>query len=242
MRFIALLGLAALPLFCAAAEPGSAGSADTPAADLLPLKPFVASYDVKRGGSVIGQSTMTLSQSGGEWHLVTETRGTAGMARLLGLDVREESTFRSGAGGPLESTAYQYRQDATLKSKQRSIAFDASAKEIRVTDKKDLFRYAWQPGTIDRQVVVVALGRQQNAASATFIVAGKDAAENQRFERRETRALDVPAGQFQAVRFERTDKPGKGSSWYATGTLAPLQVEQMQKDGDAIVMELRQLR
>ena len=72
-------------------------------------------------------------------------------------------------------------------------------------------------------------------------VAGKNGAENQRYSRRENTALNLPAGQFQATRFERTDKPGKGSSWYAESSIAPLQVEQQQKDGDAIVMELKSL-
>jgi hypothetical protein len=73
-------------------------------------------------------------------------------------------------------------------------------------------------------------------------VASKNAAEDQRYTRRETSALKLPAGQFQATRFERTDKPGKGSSWYAESSLAPLQVEQQQKDGEAIVMALKSLQ
>lgn len=236
MRIAALLGLAALPLLATAAEP----VAPPPA---FALKPFTASYDVKRGDKVIGQSTMSLRQDGDrQWTLVTETRGTAGMAKLFGLDVREESKFRVAADGQLESIDYQYRQDATLKSRQRSIAFDWNAGEARVTDKKELFRYALQPGSIDRQVVVVALGQRQAQASVALNVAAKDAVEAQRYERRETRNLSLPAGNFQATRLQRTDKADKGSSWYAASSIAPLQMEQIQKDGENIVMLLRSIQ
>lgn len=242
MRIVALLGLAALPLLSSAIElnPGGIGTSALP---VQGLKPFSASYDVKRGGKVIGQSTMTLHQDGdNQWSLVTQTKGTAGMAKLFGLDVREESKFRVAEDGSLESTDYRYRQDATLKSKQRSIVFDAKAREVRVTDKDELFRYPLQPAMIDRQLVVVALGRIQWQTDHQLLVAGKDAAENQRFERRETSNLALPAGNFQAIRFERVDKPGKGSTWYASGGLAPLQVEQIQKDGENIVLLLRELK
>ncbi|TDR45810.1 uncharacterized protein DUF3108 [Tahibacter aquaticus] len=242
MRILALLGLAALPLLSSAVELNPPGIAD-PAVRADTLQPFSASYDVKRGDKVIGQSTMTLRRDGdNQWSLVTETKGTAGMARLLGLDVREESKFRVGSDGRLESTDYRYRQDATLKSKQRSIVFDTQAREVRVTDKDQLFRYALQPAMIDRQVVVVALGRDRAQASQQLVVANKDAAENQRYERRETSNLALPAGNFRAIRFERSDKPGKSSTWYAADRIAPLQVEQAQKDGENIVMLLRELK
>lgn len=241
MRFIALLAFCASSLSATAAPPDSAGRG---APLHQPLKPFVATYDVKRGGKVIGEATMTLSRGAANgWTLVTETRGTAGMAKLLGLDVREESHFTDVGGTALQSIDYRYRQDAALKSKQRRIEFDWTANEARVTDKGELFRYVLQPGTVDRHLVVLALARQQEAEPPLPVpVASKDAVERQVFERRESKTLHTPAGEFPATRYERTDKPGKGHSWYTAQLLAPLQVEQVQKDGNNIVMELKAIR
>jgi hypothetical protein len=239
MRLAVLLGLAALPVFAAAVELNPTGSHEPV---YTPLKPFAATYEVQRGGKTIGEATMTLKSDGGDdWTLITQTRGTAGMARLLGLDVREESHFAANGQQPLQSTAYSYQQDATLKSRQRRIEFDWTAREARVTDKGELFRYSLQPYSIDRHAVVVALGRAQTLDRNTLHIASKDAVEEQRYERRETQPLDLPAGRFEATRFERTDKPGKGSSWYTPNLLAPLQVEQTQKDGASIVMRLRKV-
>lgn len=238
MRLYTLLAVCALPALAAAVEPGPDDAHPT----AMPLKPFVATYEVKRGGKSIGEATMTLSQTDTrQWSLITETRGTAGMARLLGLDVREESRF-TDAGAALQGDDYRYRQDATIKSRQRSIAFDWNANEARVTEKDEVFRYAIRPGTIDRHVVVIALGRAQQLPEVALTVANKESAEAQRFVRRESTTMNLPAGQFAAMRFERVDKPGKGSSWYAPQLLAPLKVEQLQKDGNAIVMELKAVR
>ncbi|MBL8300174.1 MAG: DUF3108 domain-containing protein [Rhodanobacteraceae bacterium] len=235
MRLLALLALLA-------AQPAAADPVATTPPAMRELKPFVATYDVQRGGKTIGEATMTLSRGdASQWTLTTETRGTAGMARLLGLDVREESRFIVTGDGSLQSQDYRYRQDATLKSKQRSIEFDWASNEARVTDKGELFRYVLRPATIDRHLVVLALGRQQSA-TGEFQVASKEAIETQRFEQRESKPLHLRAGEFPATRFERTDKPGKGSSWYTPQLLAPLQVEQVQKDGNNIVMELKAIR
>jgi hypothetical protein len=244
MRFIVLLASCVFPLLASAVKLNESGIEPGLILPLKPLKPFVATYDVKRGGKVIGEATMTLSRAGDkEWTLVTETRGTAGMAKLLGLDVREESRFTDINAYAMQSVDYRYKQDATLKSKQRHIEFDWSANEARVTDKDELFRYAMNPGALDRQLVVLALARTTtHEPSLTLSVAGKESVEQQVFERRENRPFSTPAGEFSAVRFERTDKPGKGSSWHAAQTLAPLQIEQVQKDGNNIVMELRKLR
>jgi hypothetical protein len=240
MRFRTLLALLVFPLLAGAVDLKPEG---IPQPQPLELKPFVATYDVRRGEKIIGESTMTLSKAdGNRWTLVTETHGTAGMARLLGLDVREESHFNSPDNASLQSIDYRYRQDATLKSKQRHIEFDWGSKEARVTDKDELFRYALQPFTIDRHLVVLALASSQHLAARDLRVANKDAVEQQRFERRESKTLNLRAGEYPATRYERTDKPGKGSSWYTPTLPAPLQVEQLQKDGNNIVMELKAFR
>src|SRR4051812_23579069 len=68
----------------------------TPAAD---LKPTRAVYAVSRDGKTVGDATYSLSSNpDGSWTLQSETKGSAGMARLVGLDVHEQSTFRRDNG------------------------------------------------------------------------------------------------------------------------------------------------
>ena len=206
------------------------------------LQPMSATYSVARDGKPIGDANYTLvANPDGTWTLRSQTHGSAGMAKLLGLDVREESTFRWSDGRP-QGLHYDYKQDAAIKSKRREIDFDWNANEARVRDNGKNFAYAIPRGTIDRSTVAVALGQAvaAGAREAMLPVAAKDHVEQQTFAARGEEKINVPAGSFDAVRVERTDAAGKARSWYApTVTTLPIRVEQTQGDGSMIVMELR---
>lgn len=203
------------------------------------LKSERATYTVSRDGKAIGTATYALSPNAdGTWTLRSETRGTNGVARLLGLEVREESVF-SLRGGVLQGLRYDYSQDAMIKHRKRRIDFDWQARQIRVRDNGKQFRYAAQPGAIDRSAVAVALGLAlaDGATSATLPVAVRDRVEMQQYTVRGDGAIDLPGGRFKSIEIDRTDAPGKVmKSWYAQGLL-PVRVEQPQHDGSVIVME-----
>lgn len=210
------------------------------AAELAPQR---AVYSVQRNGKAIGDATYTLASNGdGSWTLQSVTTGSAGMAKLVGLDVHERSTFRWRDGKP-EGVRYDYKQDAVIKHKQRSIEFDWHARRAHVRDNGKEFSYPIEPGTIDRSTVAVELGMllAGGAHEAALSVAQKDHLEQQRFAAQATERIRVAAGTFDAIRVERTDASGKARSWYAPDvTTLPLRVEQVQGDGSTIVMELRQ--
>jgi hypothetical protein len=219
-------------------------------AALLPLaaiaapKPFAATYHVSRNGKPVGETTMTLLDRGdGTWTLTSQTKGTAGMARMLGLDVKEESNFRWKDGKP-EGVAYDFRQDATFKSKERHTDFDWKGGEVRVVDNKEQFRYAIRPGTMDRHSVGVALVQTLagEAKETTLVVATKDHLEDQRFTVAATEDVSVPAGKYAAKRIDRVDVANKGRSWIAADVPAPVKVEQVQGDGATVVMELAAIK
>jgi hypothetical protein len=98
------------------------------------LQPMSATYSVMRDGKTIGDANYSLAANAdGTWTLHSQTRGSAGMARLLGLDVREESTFRWTDGKP-QGLHYDYKQDAAIKSKRREIDFDWNSRQAHVRD------------------------------------------------------------------------------------------------------------
>lgn len=203
------------------------------------LKPEQATYTVSRDGKAIGTATYSLAANAdGSWTLHSQTRGTSGMAKLLGLDVREDSTFTL-RDGKLQGLRYNYEQDAAIKHKQRSVDFDAKARQVNVRDNGKDFRYALVDGAIDRSAVAVALGLAlaDGAISVTLPVAVRDRVEMQQYAVQGKTSIAVPAGKFDATEIDRTDAPGKVmKSWYAEGFL-PVRVEQPQHDGAAIVME-----
>jgi hypothetical protein len=207
------------------------------------LRPMSATYSVVRDGKAVGDALYTLvANQDGSWTLRSVTKGSAGMARLVGLDVREESTFRWLDGRP-QGLHYDYKQDAAVKHKQREIDFDWHAQQAHVRDNGKNFVYEIQSGTIDRSTVAIALGLALAAGAhdTTLPVAAKDHVEQQRYQSHGEEKIDVPAGSFQAIRVDRTDAAGKARSWYAPSvSTLPLRIEQIQGDGSTIVMELKQ--
>lgn len=203
------------------------------------LKPEQATYVVSRDGKAIGTAMYSLAANAdGSWTLHSQTRGTSGMAKLLGLDVREDSTFTL-RNGKLQGLRYDYRQDAAIKHKLRSVDFDTSTMQVHVRDNGKDFRYPLVDGAIDRSAVAVALGLALGAGetSVTLPVAVRDRIETQQFSAHGKAPIDVPAGKFDATQIDRTDTPGKVmKSWYAEGLL-PVRVEQPQHDGKTIVLE-----
>lgn len=226
MRFV----IFAFALLCASTAP---------AAELQPLR---ADYTVSRDGNAIGTSTSTLTRNpDGSWTLRSETHGTGGMAKLLGLDVREDSTFTLRDGKP-QGLRYHYEQNAAIKHKRRSVDFDWNENRAQVRDNGKHFDYAIAPNTIDRSVVAVALGMALagGAQSMQVPVAVKDRVENQDFAIAGNAVLTLPQGRYDSIEVDRTDAPGKIKSWYALplGVL-PVRVEQKQHDGSVMVMELK---
>lgn len=215
----------------------------TAAAGAAPA-PFQLQYVVSRDGKVIGTSQVRLDAAdAGTWTLLTETHGTNGMARLLGLEVREQSRLR-WRDGRAEGLSYDYRQDAAIKHKQRHAEFDWGAGEVRVSEGSKAYRYAVEAGTLDRHSVALALGEALAAGrrEAQLAVAVKDHVEQQRYRVAAEEDLRLPAGRYRALKVERTDAPGKIVSWYDPAVAPmPLRLEQTQGDGSVIVMELQRV-
>src|SRR5258705_4586254 len=111
------------------------------ATDAAPLAPFQADYEVLRNGKELGRATLTLrAADDGTWEFSSQTKGTKGMASLLGVDVVEKSTFRWHDGQP-EGLRYSYSQEAAVKSRQRTTDFDWQTHEAQNPHGQN----AWTP-------------------------------------------------------------------------------------------------
>lgn len=210
------------------------------------IKPFHAEYATLRNGSELGRTTLDLNDNGdGSWTFRSETRGTSGMAKIVGVHIVETSRFRWKNGHP-EALAYDYKQDAAFKQHVRHADFDWKAGEVRVTEGNGDFRYAIAPGIIDRQAVTLALARDlmRGATAFDYKVAVKDRIENMRYARGANETLKVPAGEFKTVLMQREGELGGdhkrvARSWFteSLGWL-PVQIEQTEKKGDTVTLKL----
>lgn len=234
MRLFRLLHAAVWLLACV----GPAGAAEPP-----PLQPFQADYQVLRNGKELGHATLTLREAGnGTWEFMNQTKGTKGMASLLGLDVLEKSTFRWHDGLP-EGLQYRYSQQAAIKSKQRSIDFDWNAKQARIREGSKESVAELHVSAMDRSLVTLALMARLKAGSSdlAFSVVDKEQATGQRYTQGANEHLSLPAGSVDAVRVERQREDSKRTtiSWFAPQrNWLPVQIEQVEKNGETITMRL----
>jgi hypothetical protein len=214
-----------------------------PAAGVAPLAPFQADYEVLRNGKELGRATLTLHPAGdGTWEFSNQTKGTKGMASLLGVDVVEKSTFRWRDGQP-EGLHYSYSQEAAVKSRQRSTEFDWQTHEAQSRDGKNAWTAPLQGSAMDRNLVTVALMAElkSGAHDLTFHVVDKDKVAEQRYTQSAHETLSLPAGNIDAVRVERQrdDNSRTTTSWFAPQrNWLPVQIEQVEKNGETITMRL----
>ncbi|MEO6969050.1 MAG: DUF3108 domain-containing protein [Rhodanobacteraceae bacterium] len=202
-----------------------------------PPPAFTAHYQLLQNGSPIGEAAMTLAPSGNrEWTFTTQSRGTAGMAALLGADVRETSRFRWKGALP-EGLSYDYSLDAAIKHKERHVRFDWATNSISVDDKGEQ-RYPAQPGAIERHTIALAIAAGLDAGQSTFAfpVAVRDRIETQHFAVQGKGTIKVPAGSYAATHVVRTDGGGF-DAWFVPDKL-PVPVQVSQRDGGDFTLKL----
>ncbi|GAP66479.1 hypothetical protein MBSD_n1787 [Mizugakiibacter sediminis] len=208
-----------------------AGAAATAAA--APLPAFTARYQVERDGAAIGEATMSLRSDGdGRWIYRTETRGTDGLAALLGLSALEISTLQWGPDGRPQSLDYRYEQQGGFKQRSRTAHFDWQAGRIAVREGKGRWDYAAAPGAVDRHAATLAVAAALRAGAKQIAVpvAVKDRIEVQHFAVTGSEPVQVPAGRFTAERVERRDDGKTVHSWYVPQRF-PVPVEIAGDDG-----------
>ncbi|WP_132144411.1 DUF3108 domain-containing protein [Luteibacter rhizovicinus] len=208
------------------------------AADTVP-KAFTATYQVLKDGEPLGEATVTLkATSGGQFEYANSTKGTSGLAAMLGANVDEVSHFRWSSLVP-EAVSYDYSMTASIKSKQRHLKVDWNSKQVSVDDNGKSFGYAATPGMVERNTLPLALGVALRAGHQQIAlpVAVKQEVENQQFKVSGKEKVQVPAGSFDAVRIDRVDADRGFNAWYVPAKF-PVPVKLAQKDGGNLTMQL----
>ncbi|MGH8125833.1 MAG: DUF3108 domain-containing protein [Rhodanobacteraceae bacterium] len=204
-----------------------------------PVPAFTAHYRLLKDGSRIGSATLTLVRNdNGTWVLTTRSKGTAGLASLLGASIEETSTFQ-WVGDLPQGISYDYTLKSALKDKHRSVRFDWNTHTIEVNDH-GMHRFATQPGALERHTVPLALaaGLANGQARFTLPVAVRDRVEMQHYVAHGRQSVGVPAGTFDAVRVSRTDGDDGFEAWFAPTKLpAPVKIEQRGKSNFSLELE-----
>lgn len=200
---------------------------------------FTATYQVLKDGSPLGQATVSLKPvANGEWEYSKHMHGTSGLAAVLGANLDETSRFRWKADVP-EAISYDYHLDA-FKTKQRHLAVDWAKHQVTVDEGKGALSYPAAPGMVERNTTALAIGvaLQDGKQQVSLPVAVRQEVQTQQFKVAGKEKVSVPAGQFTAVRVDRTDADRGFSAWYVPDRY-PLPVKLSQHDGGDFTMELQ---
>lgn len=218
-----------------------------PTTALADLRPFTARYEVLRGGEAAGDAEVTLAREGDDWVLETRTRGTAGMAALVGLEVDERSRFALVEGLP-EARSYRYRQRAALRSRERSVEVDPASNRIVSTDRDRRYELAYRPGVLDRHLVALALGQhllRGERGPFELQVADREKLGPQRYRIESETRITVPEGEHEAVELLRLRDAGSDRStryWLDRERGITLRMEQTERRGERLELRLTAYR
>lgn len=214
-----------------------------------PPKPFSAEYELRRNDQVLGVGQITLrALPGGQFELVTRSRGTQGLAAMAGLDRQERSLLR-WTGSHLEVVEASMRQKAAFKTREESLRLDPASRTITSRYKGGESRYAAAPGVIDGHgltaALMVALADGQRG-TLRFNAAERREVEPQSYRVAAPVRLRTAIGTERALRVERIRTDGSGrvtKLWFARerGWL-PLRIKQYERDGETIDMRITAIR
>lgn len=208
------------------------------AATAPPLPAFSARYQLLRNGSPIGEATLTLRSSGDSWTFTTVSKGTAGLAGLLGAATHETSVFH-WVGGLPQCDSYDFTLTTAVKQLHRSMHCDWHQHTI-VVDDKGTHTFAAKPGTLERHTVPLALaaGLANGKKQFDLPVAVRDRVEDQHYAAQGKATVQVPAGSFDAIRVGRTDGGDTFEAWFAPAKLpVPIKIDQRGKGGFSLELE-----
>jgi hypothetical protein len=216
--------------------------AGTTVAAESPVQPFHADYTVSRNGKEMGKATLDLRNTGNDWEFLSQTHGTSGMAAMLGVDIQEKSTFAWKANKP-ECLTYSYSQKA-LKERTTSITCDWNAKSASVDDNGKSANVALASPAMDRHLVALALMADLKAGSSAlnYPVIDKDQIADQHYVQSGHELISIGSSNVDAIKVARdrgADSKRQTTYWFAPqrGWL-PVQIEQVEKNGETITMRL----
>lgn len=225
-----------VPLILACLLPLVAGAASTPS-----LTAFSATYKVLRKGSPLGTSTLDLQKNDdGTWTYSSSLEAESGLAAMLGGSIKESSRFRL-EDGHVQALSYDYQLHSSFKSRERHMDVDWKTDTVTVDGSKGSHHFKTKPGLVERHLLVLALARAvtNGQTDIALPVAGEKRIKKQTYTVSGHESLDVPLGQIDTVRVERTHDDKGYQVWFAPERFGNAPVKLSQESGGDITLLLK---
>ncbi|MDZ4350111.1 MAG: DUF3108 domain-containing protein [Xanthomonadaceae bacterium] len=196
------------------------------------FEPFKATYEVWVNGKRQGLSIMTLSRNGdGLWRYDIKMEGTQGMARFLGAEVDQTTTFEMHDGRPRPITATSFSK-VMLKTIERSGHYDWQAGEARWEGDLKAHRLgpvSLSPGDLNSGLINLALAQDVQARPRLgevidYRLVDEGRVRDYQYRIESTEMISVGETEHSALRVARGNDERRQIAWIVAGLQLPARV------------------
>ena len=202
-----VLGLCLAVVVVALSTASSSDSISVLAVDAANPVPFVAEYDVRANGLIVGTSTVSLSGEAGGTYLLTQKSTSRGLGALLAQRTRTETSRWRLVGGRIQALEYRSRLAGGDDEENAHLLFDWSHGRARNVVGGEHWEVELTPGMVDPLLMQMALaidlaGGQERLA---YRVPRQGRIKTYVFARAGEETIVLEAGSFRTQKLVRAD-------------------------------------
>ncbi len=200
-------------------------------ADILPIPPFKAIYEISKSGMTIGKAERRLYQKDGMWQFESISR-TTGFAAFFIKDVVLERSSTLYEKGKLIPQSYLYQREGGKREKEVHIKFDWQQQRVINSINQDPWVMEIPEGTMDKFLyqlqMMLDLPNQQQPLHYQIADGGK--LKEYDIEIIGEERLETPIGDYQTLVLQRTDDERSTTMWCAEALhYLPLKITHQKK-------------
>jgi hypothetical protein len=195
-KLLALLPLCLLPALCLAQRPAD----------------FHAKLELSRNDKLMGEMTFTLASTDERWTMSSDTKGSKGLAKFLGL--KENSTGEGDWDGSAPRPLRYERNVRTIMGMQWTADFDWENGVVHTVYPDGESRLELEPGVLDESAIglVVRAGLAQGEDEWHLRLVDEDEIEDAHFRTRSVESVQTALGCMKVHIVEKVR--GEGSTRY----------------------------
>ena len=212
------------------------------------LDPYSAEFELYRGGTTLGDATLSLEQTSEHCFVHSYTAKPSWLFRWATGKVTERSEFCELESGHLQPKFFRYHRSG-IGADDENFSLDFDAEKRLVTDDKGVER-EWPEGAVDRLMVQLEALRmvygmplpiQERRLNVTVV--NDDDIKEYTLAVTGEETIKVPAGEFKTIRVERINDPKKTTRFWVAPELdyRLIKVEQQRKDDPVVGFALKSL-
>jgi hypothetical protein len=206
---------------------------------------FKVTMELFRNEKLAGETTFTFTSGNGEWRMQSQTRGTRGLARVIG--VEENSFSRGDWHDDLPRPLAFERNVKAIKTFRWAANFDWARGEVHSIYPDGESTIAIKPGVVDESTLgmVIRLGLERGEDEWFLQVLDEDEIEQEHFRARPAERTQTVLGCVTTYPVEKIRRAGSTRytrTYYARDhRFVPVMIEHGKTDGDHLESRLKSL-